>query len=223
MLIRRFLPKTANVFAKMLKYVAVIFVVVIIGFGIYANLYIIKLMNDWRVRLMIHFSLNRINFCKLLQVLVSSFSLVTLGYLFGGTFALLARQPWPDALTVAIETGIQNTGISIFILRVTLDQPEADINTVIPVAVAIFTPVPLIIIWMIQKCILVRYGVCVPTEDPDMEKAAIKDHQNGKPVISVDGNGHIHPQINSSSAEKLLPNNNSDNIITVNVKVLDSD
>lgn len=62
MLIRRFLPKTANVFAKMLKYVAVIFVVVIIGFGIYANLYIIKLMNDWRVRLVIYFSLNRINF-----------------------------------------------------------------------------------------------------------------------------------------------------------------
>lgn len=157
-------------------------------------------------------------------MLVASFSLVSLGYLFGGVFATLLRQPWPDALTVAIETGVQNTGISIFILRVTLDQPEADINTVIPVAVAIFTPAPLVIMWILQKCVLTRYGVCVPTEDPDMEKAV----KETKAVVAVDANGHNHHihhhhhQLNSSSAEKLLPNNNSD-IITVNVKVLDSD
>jgi len=75
LVIRRFLPKVANVLAKMLKPIgkhrillilclknccndkyfvfmfmltAGIFVCVIIGFGIYANLYMIQLM-DWRV------------------------------------------------------------------------------------------------------------------------------------------------------------------------------
>ena len=150
-------------------------------------------------------------------MLLSSFALVLLGYTFGGAFALMLRQKWADALTVAIETGVQNTGIAIFILRVTLDQPEADINTVIPVAVAIFTPAPLVVLWILQKCVFNRYGICVPTEDPDLEKSP--------KVVAVDCNGHHHPhnqQHSSSSAEKLLPNNNSD-IITVNVKVLDSD
>lgn len=222
-MIRRFLPKVANFMAKMLKYVALVFVIVIVGFGIYANLYMIKLMTDWRVR----FSSSSCHFffCILVlnaaliyqQVLLSSFALVLLGYTFGGVFALLLRQKWSDALTIAIETGVQNTGIAIFILRVTLDQPEADINTVIPVAVAIFTPVPLVIMWVLQKCVLNRYGICVPTEDPDLEKAP---KEKG---VAIDSNGHHnHHQPNSSSAEKLLPNNNSD-IITVNVKVLDSD
>lgn len=49
-----------------------------------------------------------------------------------------------DRLAIAIEAGIQNTGIAIFILRFALGQPQADLTTVIPVSVAIMTPLPLI-------------------------------------------------------------------------------
>lgn len=65
--------------------------------------------------------------------------------------AILLRQNRKDALTIAIEAGIQNTGISIFLLRFSLPQPQADLTTVMPVSVAIMTPIPLIILYIYQR------------------------------------------------------------------------
>lgn len=134
--------------------------------------------------------------------MLSAMCLVLLGYAFGGTAAAIMRQSWSDALTIAVETGIQNTGIAIFILRVTLDQPEADINTVVPVAVAIMTPIPLVTLWVLQKAVLARYGICI-VPDPN-EKVC--------PVVCIESGGS---QNSSASVEKLLPNNNE---ISVNGK-----
>lgn len=161
-------------------------------------------------------------------MLLSGFSLVMLGYTFGGVTSLLLRQSWPDALTVAIETGVQNTGIAIFILRVTLDQPEADINTVIPVAVAIFTPAPLIFMWILQKCVLSRLGYCVVPAEPinDKVKTVTECVENGKHNgLQINGNGkhhHSNTDNSTSSIEKLLPNNN-DKVVLANVKILSED
>ena len=144
-----------------------------------------------------------INFLSLqCQVLVSGMALAWLGYAFGGATAILCRQKWPDAVAIAVETGVQNTGIAIFILRVTLEQPEADINTVIPVAVAIFTPIPLICLWILQKCVLSRFGICVP----------IVDNEKGEPISDTESQS---TQNGSASIEKLLPNNNPDSIPVV--------
>ena len=99
------------------------------------------------------------------QVLLSSASLVILGYTFGGVAGTLFRQPWQDALAIGIETGLQNTGIAVFILRLTLDQPDADLNTVIPVAVALMTPIPLFLLWVVQKLALHRHGICLPSSN----------------------------------------------------------
>nr|SVE78376.1 EOG090X0A3R [Daphnia lumholtzi] len=115
LLIRRLFPRVADCLAKALKPLAGIFICVIVVFGIYANLYMLQLLDT--------------------MVLLSATCLVLLGYAFGGVAAALMRQSWPDALTIAVETGIQNTGIAIFILRVTLEQPEADINTVVPLRI----------------------------------------------------------------------------------------
>ena len=38
------------------------------------------------------------------------------------------NQPRNDIIAIAIETGIQNTGMSIFILWFTLDHPLGDIT-----------------------------------------------------------------------------------------------
>ena len=38
------------------------------------------------------------------------------------------KQPRNDIIAIAIETGIQNTGMSIFILWFTLDHPLGDIT-----------------------------------------------------------------------------------------------
>lgn len=63
----------------------------------------------------------------------------------------LAGQCKEDRLAIAIESGIQNTGIAIFILRFALAQPQADLTTVVPVAVAIMTPIPLLAFWICLK------------------------------------------------------------------------
>lgn len=69
----------------------------------------------------------------------------------GWTAAKIFRQSSRDALAIALETGIQNTGISIFILRASLEQPQADLTTIVPVTVAIMTPLPLIVLFIGQK------------------------------------------------------------------------
>lgn len=64
-----------------------------------------------------------------------------LGYFLGGGSAWLLKQDWRDVLAIGIETGVQNTGLAIFALRFSLPQPEADLTTVLPVAVAMMTPI----------------------------------------------------------------------------------
>lgn len=51
------------------------------------------------------------------------------GYLTGVLLALVFRQPTPDMMAISVETGVHNTGISIFMLRSALPQPEADLTT----------------------------------------------------------------------------------------------
>lgn len=93
-----------------------------------------------------------------------------MGYTVGYIVAKLSKQPDPDALAIAIEIGIQNTGISIFLLRFALDSLYADLTTginilicnfydyfphifflVIPVSVAIMTPFPLGLLFIFKK------------------------------------------------------------------------
>lgn len=75
-----------------------------------------------------------------------------LGFSVGWLTAKAFRQTNTDAVAIAIETGIQNTGIAIFLLTFSLEQPMADLTTVIPVSVAIMTPLPLLSVYLIQKC-----------------------------------------------------------------------
>lgn len=52
-----------------------------------------------------------------------------LGFIFGFIIAKIFKQPQADIRAIAIETGIQNTGVSIFLLRFTLKPPAADLTT----------------------------------------------------------------------------------------------
>lgn len=51
------------------------------------------------------------------------------GYLIGYITSALARLSNPDIISMTIESGIQNTGIAIFMLKFSLGQPAADITT----------------------------------------------------------------------------------------------
>lgn len=87
-----------------------------------------------------------------LQIIIAGLSLPWLGYLAGYSISRILNQPTKDRLAISIEAGIQNTGIAIFILRFALGQPEADLTTIIPVSVAIMTPLPLLGFYICLRC-----------------------------------------------------------------------
>ncbi|KAG5684229.1 hypothetical protein PVAND_013467 [Polypedilum vanderplanki] len=132
LLIQKFLPRVARILVRILKPVSMILILFIIVFAIITNFYIFQLFS-W-------------------QIVVAGLGLPWLGYTFGWVFSKLFRQPSPDCIAIAVETGIQNTGIAIFLLTFSLDQPMADLTTVVPVSVAIMTPFPLLVIYLIQRC-----------------------------------------------------------------------
>ena len=86
-----------------------------------------------------------------LQVLLTAALLPYLGFILGGIVALICRMPRHRIVTIAVETGIQNTGIAIVLLLLSLPHPESDISITAPITSAIFTPLP---IWV---AIAVRY------------------------------------------------------------------
>ena len=51
-----------------------------------------------------------------------------IGFAFGCSLARLTRRAPADVIAIAIETGVQNTGMAIFILWFTLDQPLGDLT-----------------------------------------------------------------------------------------------
>lgn len=124
LLIQRFLPRVARILVRVLKPVSTLLLIFIVVFAIVTNLYLFELFS-W-------------------EIVVAGLCLPWLSYTLGYSAAWIFRQPSPDCMAIALETGIQNTGISIFLLRFTLPQPAADLTTVMPVSVAIMTPLPLI-------------------------------------------------------------------------------
>ncbi|KAJ8715621.1 hypothetical protein PYW07_010103 [Mythimna separata] len=128
---QKWTPKIAKFMVRILKGFSTTLLLFIIIFAIVTNLYIFELFT-W-------------------QIVVAGMGIPWLGYCFGYFLAWACRQPHADSLAISIETGIQNTGIAIFLLRYALDQPEADLTTVVPVSCAIMTPVPMTCIYIYQK------------------------------------------------------------------------
>jgi len=129
--IQKFFPRIARILTRLLRPISAILIIFIIIFATVTNLYLFELFS-W-------------------QIIVAGLGLPWICYTLSWCLAKLFRQSNPDCLAIAIEAGIQNTGIAIFMLRFSLGQPEADLTTVIPVSVAIMTPIPLTILYIIQK------------------------------------------------------------------------
>ncbi|XP_075220327.1 ileal sodium/bile acid cotransporter-like isoform X2 [Lycorma delicatula] len=131
-------PRFTKLMVKILKPFSALLLIFIITFASITNLYLFKLFT-W-------------------EIAVAGLGLPLCGYIIGGTIARLCKQVPEDVLAISIETGIQNTGVAIFMLRYSLGQPEADITTVAPVAVAMMTPAPLLLLYFIQRCRNKIYG-----------------------------------------------------------------
>lgn len=131
LLIQRYLPRVSRILVRILKPASALLIVFIVVFAVVTNTFLFELFS-W-------------------QIVVAGLVLPWLSYLLGYLAAWIFRQPYPDCLAISLETGIQNTGIAIFLLRATLPKPQDDLTTVIPVSVAIMTPVPLLIMYVYIK------------------------------------------------------------------------
>ncbi|XP_054165380.1 hepatic sodium/bile acid cotransporter-like [Oppia nitens] len=131
LLFQRFIPRVANICRKILAPVSIAMIIFIVIFGTYANLYMFRLMS-WRI---------------LLSASINVWS----GFLIGLLASILLKQSSVNQIAIAIETGIQNTGVAIVLLGLSLPQPDADLASVIPVAASVMTPIPLTIVYIIIK------------------------------------------------------------------------
>lgn len=84
-------------------------------------------LNEVKERLVVHF-LHFISIC-LFQILLAGLCLPLFGYILAWLVAAYFQRSYEDRLAISIETGVQNTGIAIFMLRFSLGQPEADLTT----------------------------------------------------------------------------------------------
>ncbi|XP_034949303.1 sodium/bile acid cotransporter [Chelonus insularis] len=129
-LIQKKVPKLSQLLTRIMKPFSIILILFIAIFAIVTNLYLFKLFS-W-------------------QIIIAGMALPWIGFLCGLVITTIFQQPRGDVRALAIETGIQNTGIAIFLLRFSLPQPAADLTTVIPVSCAIMTPLPLAILWCLR-------------------------------------------------------------------------
>lgn len=90
--------------------------------GVWSNLYIFRLITP--------------------SLIAAACILPYTGFLVGGLVAFVCRQPPARVLAIAIETGIQNTGLPIILMKFSLPQPEADLSIASPVVLAMFMPLP---------------------------------------------------------------------------------
>lgn len=120
LLLQKTCPKISQLMVTILKPLSSFLIVFIIVFATVTNFYLFKLFTA--------------------KILFVGFCLPFLGCISALLFSYCCNQSTQDRLAIAVETSVQNTGIAIFMLRFSLPQPEADITTVVPVAVALMTP-----------------------------------------------------------------------------------
>uniref|UniRef100_T1IRZ5 Uncharacterized protein n=1 Tax=Strigamia maritima TaxID=126957 RepID=T1IRZ5_STRMM len=131
LIFQRYFPKISTFCRRLLGPCSLFMILFIVIFGIFANLYMFKIFT-W-------------------QVALGGLGVAWLGYIFGALLAKIFRFSLEDIIAISIETGVQNTGIAIVLLRFSLPQPDADLTSVIPVASAIMMPIPLVTILIIFR------------------------------------------------------------------------
>ena len=112
-------PNIADRFTRWLRFITIFFVLYILSFGIYTNLYIFQIIN--------------------VRTFLVSAVLPYSGFLLGFLLSLITRQNKQRLIAIFIESGLQNTGVAIFFLRLSLPQPDSDLAIVVPIFVSSFS------------------------------------------------------------------------------------
>jgi len=124
-LISRFKQNVAARSRKMLRPFLILVLVFVIVFGVISNFFLLKMIT-W-------------------PALLAGLLLPWCGFMFGCFTSILLRQDPKDVTAIAIETGIQNTGIAIMLLKLSFPDGDGDVSMLLPIIVACFTPGPLLL------------------------------------------------------------------------------
>jgi len=88
-----------------------------------------------------------------------------LGFFGGYGLSKLSRQPHPQAITIALETSIQNIAIAIIMLLTTFGLPEGDLGAVLPIMAGYVTTAPLLLFLIGMRI----YACISKQEEPQYE------------------------------------------------------
>ena len=122
----------ADFISKLVKPYCFLFVLYLITFGIYENRYVFPMLRDFPV------------------VIPIAMTLPYSGYILGFLIALIFRQPLYRALTIAIETGMQNAAIALVILWNFYSMPDGDMAALVPVIAFAFQSLPFWCIFIVK-------------------------------------------------------------------------
>jgi len=154
LLLRKYRPVLANRIGHFLSPIGMGFIVFILTFGVYINMYIFYIID--------------------FKAIIACCLLPWLGFVGGAVLSFIGTRDTKKTIAICIETGIQNTAVAIFFLRLTFPQPESDIALANPILVLMATPVPFIMLILmktiLEKCTCCRK--CLP------KKMKLKQKQN---------------------------------------------
>ncbi|GBM36762.1 Solute carrier family 10 member 6 [Araneus ventricosus] len=156
-------PKIAARSKRILAPLCIILLICIIVLASIANSYMFYMLT-WRM------------------VIAASLSVWT-GFAAGILVAVVFRFTRADIIAIAVETGIQNSGIAFVLLSYSLKAPVSDIASVVPVAGSIITPIPLFVIYCYQKI----WNRCHRNEDFELQaiNAKRKDSDEGETNLAI--------------------------------------
>jgi len=106
------------------------------------------------------------------------------GFIGGAIVSLIGICDKKKTIAICIETGVQNTAVAIFFLRLTFLQPESDVALANPILVSMAIPIPFLVL-VITRSIMIRFTFCrkfLPqkntmvngTNEEEQEKALMK-------------------------------------------------
>lgn len=147
LLIRNKFPKVTDLIDKVMNAILTILALILITTGVISSLYLFKMFN--------------------LTIIIIGCILPYVGFCLGAVISLILRQPKKTAMTIAIETGMQNTGIAIILLLNSFPAPFGDISTVAPVSAEVMSPIPPFlasIVYIIWKSCCQKYKKAKLTE-----------------------------------------------------------
>ncbi|CAF0749286.1 unnamed protein product [Didymodactylos carnosus] len=136
LVIRRYRPAMAIRVGKFLNVIGVGLLLFVLTFGVYINMFIFYIID--------------------FKIIMASCFLPWFGFVGGALLAIVTTQHKKKSISICLESGIQNTAVSIFFLRLTFPQPEADLALTAPLLTSITTPIPFILMLIgksiYQKC-----------------------------------------------------------------------